>query len=145
MARLSELVDLPKEAWERLQEVLTRFEQALRETDVVALEPFLPSASDPLRAVALRELVKRDLEVCWRKGRRVLVETYLKQFAELEHDRKHLPELLHEEYRIRQKYGDKPPLAGYQVRFPQYFHALEERVQDAFGTLPATRQQEVSP
>jgi serine/threonine protein kinase/formylglycine-generating enzyme required for sulfatase activity len=142
MIRVSKLADLGAEDWRRLHELLTRFEHELPENDAASLESFLPPREDPVRALALCELIKRDLESRWRKGRAVLVENYLERFAELDRESENIPELLHKEFCARQAYGDKPALSSYYARFPQHFAALEQRVQDSNRTLAGTAVQE---
>ena len=144
MIRVSKLADLGPEDWRRLHELLTRFEHELPENDAASLESFLPPREDPVRALALCELIKRDLENRWRKGRPVLVESYLERFAELDRESENIPELLHKEFSARQAYGDKPALSSYYARFPQHFAALEQRVQDSNRTLAGTAVQEAA-
>ncbi len=131
--------------WEQLQELMDRFEQARQRMDAVDLDRHLPPAGDRLRRLALPEFVKVDLEIRWRQGHGVLVEAYLKNFPELEQDRTIVPQLLYEEYRVRQRHGDNPDLAIYQPRFPNLFAELERLVQgqqptpaplSALATLP---------
>src|SRR5438132_5973429 len=144
MIRVSKLADLGPEDWRRLHELLSRFEHELPENDAASLESFLPPREDPVRALALCELIKRDLESRWRKGRAVLVESYLERFAELDRESENIPELLHKEFCARQAYGDKPALSSYYARFPQHFAALEQRVQDSNRTLAGTAVQEAA-
>ena len=71
MERTAGLGHLSVDDWERLQEILDRFEKAwsnVASEDAIDLKAYLPGAEDPLRPVALQELIKADLEIRWRRG-----------------------------------------------------------------------------
>jgi hypothetical protein len=120
--------------WERLQDFLDPFEAAWHALEgqpgVAELTGFLPPAADPLRRLALIELIKVDLEFRWRRGLPVGLETYLEDFPELGAASALPARLLYEEYRARQRYGDQPPLADYQLRFPDQFPELQRLLED---------------
>jgi hypothetical protein len=128
MSLPSGLGQLTPDEWERLQDLLDRFEQACERADAPDLTPFLPPPGDRLRPLALHEFIKADLEIRWRRGQRVLLESYLKDHPQLPQDPTAWPRLLYEEYRIRHRFGDRPALTGYRDRFPQAFAGLEELV-----------------
>ena len=44
-----------------------------------------------------------------------------------------IPQLLCEEYRVRQQYGDRPGLASYQPRFPAHFAEFQRLVEVCRG------------
>jgi serine/threonine protein kinase len=119
--------------WEQLEEILEKFEDAWQQTldpaATVSLASFLPACQDPLYFVVLQELVKAALEIRWRRGQPVHLESYLKQFPDLSQEAQLLPALLYEEYRVRQRYGDRPALDIYRQRFPDYYAQLEQLVQ----------------
>ena len=122
------LGELPTQEWRRLQEILEPFERAWEERAtpdaVVDLAPFVPPPGDPLRRLALQELIKADLEFRWQHGLPVRVESYLEQFPDLGPARDLSPQLVYEEYRVRQRVGDRPPLTEYRARFPEQFSVL---------------------
>jgi serine/threonine protein kinase len=134
MDRPQSLGHLKTDEWKRLMEVIDRFEQAWNDAsnpaDTVDLRAYLPTPRDSLRPAALKELVKTDLEIRWRGNRGVKLEFYLERCPELGDATSVAPDLLYEEYRIRQLYGDRPPLASYEVRFPAQFAALKQLVHD---------------
>ncbi len=135
MTRPGELGSLKTSEWQRLQDLTDRFENAWQQADSVDLGVFLPPAGDPLRNVALFELIKSDLEIRWRHGQIIGLEFYLDRFPELG-DAEHFPvELIFEEYRVRQLYGDKPELATYRTRFRDQYAALK-RLADANPLRP---------
>ncbi len=134
---LSGLGQLDSGQWNRLQTTAERFEQAWEGAAEggVELGEFLPPPADPLRPVALRELIKTELEILWRNGQMISLETYLERFPELaDHE---LDDLLHEEYRVRHRFGDRPDLALYRTRFPAHFEALQRRLAPVAG-VPST-------
>jgi serine/threonine protein kinase len=114
--------------WQRLQVILEPFERAWQERPdpgaAVDLAPFVPPPGDPIRQLALHELIKADLELRWRHGQPARVESYLEQFPDLGPARELSPQLVYEEYRVRRRLGDRPALTEYRTRFPEQFAAL---------------------
>jgi hypothetical protein len=141
------LAHLQTAEWERLLDLADRFERAWREVgpqaDSVDLDPFLPPPGDALRRVALHELIKTDLEIRWRRGQAMSLESYLQRFPELGAARSLPPHLIFEEYCVRHAYGDKPPLANYQSRFPDQYPVLQRLAQDQ--PLPTARNSTLLP
>jgi serine/threonine protein kinase len=136
----SNLGDLRTLDWERLQDLLDPFEASWHalegQAGVVELAAFLPPPTDPLRRLALIELIKADLEFRWRRGLPVGLETYLADFPELGTASALPPRIIYEEYRVRQRYGDQPPVADYQARFPDQFPELQRLLNDEpLGTI----------
>src|SRR6266542_4319765 len=62
---------------------LREFLRAWDENRLAAFVRKLPAAGHPLRLPALVEMVKLDLREQWRRGRRAIVEAYLKTYPEL--------------------------------------------------------------
>lgn len=116
---------LKTDHWAHLQDLASRFEKAWGRADSVDLQAFLPPPGDPLRRVALVELVKAELEIRWKRGQVVGLEAYLEKFPELGPAAQVSADLVYEEFRVRHLYGDRPPLASYQRRFPARFAELE--------------------
>lgn len=135
MAPAVGLEDLDSDNWNRLQDIVERFEQACAQSFPQRIEDYLPAAGDAIRPAVLEELVRTDLELQWRNGRRALVEDYLRRFAELKNSGC-VPSLLHDEYRVRHQFGDRPPLAEYQSRHQEYYSHFAELV-NAFGSASA--------
>jgi serine/threonine protein kinase len=130
------------EDWRRLNELADRLEAAWQNAESVDLGSLLPAATDPLRPAALRELVQTDLEIRWRRGETAELERYLQTFPELGSAATLPVELLYEEFRIRQLYGDKPPLDAYQARFPAQFAELRRLIEERpLPTAPTLSQQ----
>jgi serine/threonine protein kinase len=124
----AELGQLRTQEWQRLQNLLEPFERAWHDRAgpdaVIDLAPFAPPPGDPLRRLAVLELIKADLEFRCRHGLPARVESYLEQFPDLGPAGELPPQLVWEEYRVRQRLGDRPPLTEYRARFPEQFPAL---------------------
>jgi serine/threonine protein kinase len=125
MSGSGELGHLETAHWEQLQNMASRFEAAWKGADTVDLNAYLPPVGSPLRRVALHELIKTDLEARWRRGQIIGIEAYLEKFPELGNATVLSPALIYEEYRVRHLHGDKPPLGGYERRFPRQFPELK--------------------
>ncbi len=100
----NDLGDLRSGDWERVQDVASRFERANQGGRIQDWDRFLPPRGDRLRGVVLQELIKTDLEICWRRGEQIHIEDYLKRFPELIADHLVSPRLVYEEYRARRLY-----------------------------------------
>jgi WD40 repeat protein/serine/threonine protein kinase len=100
-----------------------RFEVAWRSGIRPAIEDHLPPADDPRHLATLEELVHIDLELAWKSQKNredapaPRVEDYLQRFPLL-NDPPLVLRLLREEYRVRQKHGDRPSAHEYRTRFP---------------------------
>lgn len=134
MSSSSNLGNLETARWQQLQEIADRFEKAWQGSETTHIQPilenYLPPSGDALRLPVLMELVKTDLEIRWRRGYPLGLEEYLQKFPELGTGETISPQMLYEEFRVRQLYGDQPPLALYQTRFPVQFAALNQLIQE---------------
>jgi serine/threonine protein kinase len=91
----------------------------------VDLNELLPPPGDPKRLLYLEELIRTDLEIRWRRRIETRIDWYIERFEELGKSANVSPKLIYEEYRVRQKFGDKPDLASFNGRFPnQYAEVL---------------------
>src|SRR6266851_3284032 len=117
MDRTAGLGNLTAPEWERLQDLLDRYERAWNEAgpeQLLDFKDYLPPTEDALRSAALQELIKTDLEIRWRRGQTVRIESYLQEFPELGVEGTLAP-LIYEEFRVRQLHGDKPPVESYEI------------------------------
>jgi serine/threonine-protein kinase len=113
-----------------LEHLLYDFDQAWRAGQQPSIDEFLPPANGltPVtRRQALEELIKLDLECMWRRNSKAgsRVEDYVKRYPEL------APaglDLISEEYRVRQRWGDHPGAEEYAKRFPQHGARLAQRL-----------------
>ncbi|MCI0683141.1 MAG: serine/threonine protein kinase [Gemmataceae bacterium] len=128
-------------------DVLERFEEAWQQGPAPALAAFLPpvhAGSAPARDAACKrlfhELVKIDLEYRWRRHaadaiherdllpRCPRLEDYVALFQGLG-GLSDLPlDLIGEEYRVRQRWGDRPTHAEYAGRFPALATPLRDEL-----------------
>jgi tRNA A-37 threonylcarbamoyl transferase component Bud32 len=104
--------------------VLDRFEAAWQRGTPPVIAGFLPVSDAPRRDLLL-ELVKIDLEYRWRRddGRAArngpFLEAYIDQLPELGRLSRLDIDLIGEEYRVRQRWGDQPGHDEYARRFPR--------------------------
>src|SRR5438270_3422400 len=126
-----DLGDLNTKNWEDLQGLADSLEAGWKKGQPVDLAQLLPAPGNPTRAIILRELIKTDLECRWRHGQETDLDYYLKTFAtDLGPAQSLSPALIYEEYRVRQLFGDRPPLEHFQARFPNQFPDLERLVRE---------------
>jgi serine/threonine protein kinase/Tfp pilus assembly protein PilF len=122
-----------------------RFEAAWHAGRPEALEQVLPPADHPDYLGTLQELVLIEMEFLW-KGQQTPadsdtlisapslpppVEDYLARFPALNQPGP-VRSLLEQEYRLRQRFGDRPTFADYRRRFPH----LDLAAPDARATVP---------
>jgi serine/threonine protein kinase len=133
---MENLGQLKTSQWEYLRDCADRLEKAWKQAATVDLAQFLPVPGNPLRALALVEMIKTDLEMRWGRGQIIGLETYLEKLPELGGPRNLPASLVFEEYRIRQVHGDRPSIEVYRNRFPDQFAELQRlaREQPPLGT-----------
>ncbi|MFO0948389.1 MAG: serine/threonine-protein kinase [Planctomycetota bacterium] len=127
MASTEHPEELDEDDWNRLQEIVERFESDCATAYPRDIASYLPPPSDPVRASVLQELVRSDLELGWRHGQGLLVEHYEQKFPELRSIDCRL-ELMEDEFRLRQNFGDRPTLDEYSRRFPEEWESFQKRV-----------------
>ncbi len=96
----------------------------------------------PSRLEALTGLIPIDLDNRYQRKQSIGLEHYLQQFPELGTAATVAPELIHEEFVVRQKHDQFPSLDEYRRRFPNQFARLRKiieseatpRVQEAKST-----------
>jgi predicted Ser/Thr protein kinase len=108
---------LSGDARRELEQMLAEFGRSWDEQRLAAQLRRLP-ADSPLRPLALCEMVKVDLERRWQRGRKVLLDAYLKSYPELGTAETLPADLVWAEFRVRQRFGSRADLAEYQRRFP---------------------------
>jgi serine/threonine protein kinase/tetratricopeptide (TPR) repeat protein len=126
----ADLGRLDSGAWKRVQELADRFAAAWQHAETVDLASYLPPEGDPLRAAALVELLKTDLEMRWQRNQVVGLEEYVQRFPELGSAQTVPVQLIYEEFRVRHRFGDQPQLSSYKQRFPDQQTELERLVRD---------------
>jgi serine/threonine-protein kinase len=124
--------------------LIDRFEAAWQRGEPLPVREFLNSldtlADTPVgmsKGVLARELVKVDLEYRWRSARGgdrapecadrdrcPTVEDYAAECPELGACDELPTDLIAEEYRVRQRWGDRPPREAFLIRFPKQADSL---------------------
>jgi serine/threonine protein kinase len=161
---MSDPSGLDQEALDLLDPV-EQFDAAWGRDATPRLEAFLPAPGDARRRELLEELVKIDLEYRWRRAQSARVdptivvtggeagdrepgnetrrcrgprlEDYLERFVELGPLESISTELIGEEYRARQRWGDQPGHAEYLARFPNLTAALPQMLANLDAELAA--------
>lgn len=110
--------DDAQQIWDVLSDRLESFIKAWEEETAPAIEKFLPAEPPELRAMALVEMVKVDLEYRWRPGGSPKrLEDYAQEFIELAGGG--MPcDLIYEEYHVRKQAGETIATREYFERFP---------------------------
>ena len=126
MTEAGNLGQLKTQEWQHLQDLADQLERALAEADSVDLSRFLPPPGAPQRLVFLHELIKTEMEIRCRRRKTVSLDDYLTRYPELGPTESLSVELIYEEFRIRHRHGDKPPLDRYRQRFPAQFDQLRQ-------------------
>lgn len=104
-----------------------RLEKALRTgSGPLDLRRFLPPRDAPHRLAVLHELIKTELEHRYLHRHGCLLEDYLRRYTELGRAEDLPAFLLYEEYRVRRRFGENPPLEEYRGRFPRQFEPFQE-------------------
>src|SRR5262245_35902430 len=111
---------LSREAWERLERVLERFEDAWERGEPPALEDYLACAGEGERRALLIELVHEDLEYRLKGGEAARVETYLDRYPELRGERPVALDLIAGEYALRRRRDPGLEVEEYLRRFPEF-------------------------
>lgn len=113
---------LPPEQ-QRLEAIIAQYEEdwspALFEDIDFWLNDHAVGLGPEFKRPLLEEIVKVDLELCWRQSVPAMLERYASHFPEFNR------ELLLEEYHVRQRWGDAPALDEYVRRFGELGRQLE--------------------
>jgi WD40 repeat protein/tetratricopeptide (TPR) repeat protein/predicted Ser/Thr protein kinase len=131
-----------------LEKHLARFEKAWQAGQPPRLIDYLPDGDDgpalKSRIKVLKELIKIDLEFRWRSPsdtktppKRQLLEEYLAKHPDLQQLSKVPLDLIVEEYRVRQRWGDRPKHAEFSERFSGHGDTLVARLKQVDADLSA--------
>jgi serine/threonine protein kinase/Tfp pilus assembly protein PilF len=103
-------------SWEEIDPFIEAFERSYATEGRADLAAFLPEPGHPHYLAVLRELVCADIEYAWRSGAPRRAEDYVAAFPALGADPGCLCAVAFEEYRQRQRAGDRPSPAEYRQR-----------------------------
>jgi serine/threonine protein kinase len=117
-----------------------QFRHALLKGGVTDWEPFLHDLHGASRHSLLVGLIVLDLGFHWGRGEKPKVEDYLARFPELLADKNSLAAIILEEYRCRNKAGERLEPAQYRDRFPLLYPAIQHDLEavGANWTMPDT-------
>jgi serine/threonine protein kinase/tetratricopeptide (TPR) repeat protein len=105
-----------------LDEVIEAFEEEQARGGDPDLAAFLPSCGHPDYLTILCELVRVDMEYCWRRNRPREVAAYQARFPELFADPERARAVAFEAYRLRRA-AEEPPSTEHHERFDDEDHA----------------------
>jgi serine/threonine protein kinase len=88
---------------------------------------FLADAGD-LSLAQVAAVLAVDQRERWQQGERIPAEVYLQQVPPLQADVEKALELVYGEFLLREELGEKPALAEYLQRFPQYAERLRQQL-----------------
>jgi eukaryotic-like serine/threonine-protein kinase len=115
-------------------ELLDAFESAWQTGKPPRIEDYLSATpKGPARLELIAELVKLDLEYAWRQAAAAgrdgpLLDQYLRRWPELGGLLEAAPDLIAEEYWVRQHWGDHPSHAEYLRRFARHGASLTKKL-----------------
>ena len=109
--------DLLPESWWEVNRCVDEYEAAL-ESGFPDLHQLTETVAPQYRAAACLELAAVDMEHRFKAGQPVMVEQYLQDLPEIPADAPSVDELIAEEYQLRRRRGENPPVAEYRQRFP---------------------------
>src|SRR5258705_9532764 len=113
-------------AWDELEDVIRRFEDAWQGRARPEIIAYLPTGAGRTRLLA--ELVHVDLEYRIRAGEAARVEEYLARYPELTDDRAVMLELIAAEHELRRRREPGLALSEFLRRFPQYRAELQGQI-----------------
>ncbi len=122
---------LPTQAWDNLEQILQRFEEAWRRGERPVIEEYLRdhlTAAQAMGRALLVELAHAELELRLKAGEAARVEEYLQRFPELAADPSLLLELLNAEGALRRGQGEDVAPDEYLQRFPPHGAAIKVRL-----------------
>jgi formylglycine-generating enzyme required for sulfatase activity/serine/threonine protein kinase len=114
------LAELSHHAQEMLEAWLVEFDQSWQEDALASwVANKLPGPGSPLRAPAVTEMVKIDMERQWQRGSRLELAAYLQQYPELGTTDSVAPDLILAEYQIRRQFGVPAEVSHFARRYPR--------------------------
>ena len=110
---------MPREEWDRLEEIIERFEEAWRGGQRPVIDDYLKAEQIAPQQLLL-ELVHAELECRLKAGEEVRVETYFERYPQIAHNVEGVLELIAAEYGFRQRREPNLKPEDFLQRFPQY-------------------------
>ncbi len=114
---------------EQFEMIIAAFEHAWLREGRAEIAEFLGHVSDSLvRDRLLHELILIDVEIRWRRGEQLRLDDYLCKFPELGPLDSLPVEMIGQEYRVRQRWGDRPSHSTFLARFESKRHHLRDEL-----------------
>lgn len=120
----------------RLEAVLIEFDSGWHERKLQEFAMTLPPPGDPLRAAAIIEMIKIDLERQWQRGGSVRLAEYFLRFPELRSMSAPPVELILAEYDARRQANDSASLDEYCALYPEVASELRNDSARRADTAP---------
>ena len=116
---------------ELLEAWLVVFDESWNDQALAAQASRLKELPEHVRAAALLELVKIDLERQWQRGSRVTLDTYLRDYPALGTAESVSAELVQAEYEVRRQFHGRADLDEFAERFPHQEQELRRLLAEA--------------
>lgn len=127
----AKLHDLPDEMQARIESWVIDFDQSWSPERLGEQVSGLPKRGSQVRACALVELIKVDIERQWSKGKRLTIEDYLETYPELGTKETVAADLIQAEYEVRRQFGAPAKLTQIIERFPKQAAEIRRLVDEA--------------
>jgi eukaryotic-like serine/threonine-protein kinase len=91
------------------------------------LQDFLSTAGE-LTPAQLATVLRLDQRRRWQAGERILVESYLGRYPQLNMDSEAVVDVIFHEFLLRERLGEQPQAREYRDRFPAHAEVLESQI-----------------
>ncbi len=125
-ASFASLSQLPESERAQLEALLVAFDSGWSENRLKEEVRRLPPGNNPLRRLALLELVQIDLERQWQMKRKPQLEVYLDHYPELGTPDTVPAVLIQAEFEVRRQFNGTADLADFARRFPRQAEQLRQ-------------------
>lgn len=139
LATTSSLSQLNADLRDALTDWLAEFDLNWQAGQIELQLKALPSTLQPFRSIALAELVKIDIERCWRHNVEATVESYVEQLPGLGSTETVVADLLLTEWEARCRSGKTPRFDDFVRRFPKQADSLRQLIERADVQAAAER------
>ena len=130
-------------AWKALESCIEALTKDWAHGEPRPLVAYLPSGDAVLRKATLTELVKVELELQWKAGRRPTLRDYCAWYPELGSKSDLSADLVHEAWHVARRHGEYEELEVFCREFPEQRPVVEQMAQ--LDTISATVRSARSP
>ena len=107
--------------WRDIAACVDAYEDSGSQGNVPDLRAFLKHAEPPHRLSALLELVKVDMEYCWKQGTPKITDQYVEEYPELRDVSVSMLDLAKSEHSVAAQFGDMTVDDDLTPRYPDFF------------------------